>query len=219
MAAPNTSLVTDVRLYAADNRVRRNILAVRTSVGADDAYTDSQSVTIRAGKTLALADLPQCIGFTLYAQKPLFVSGTVDGNAVATTFTAQTFLSMSTGFNGVIISNNNTSDVLVNIVRISLSEVAYVIPRHLVTFSQLSRIAPIGSVVTILANVVVQDVTLYPLVNDQVIAPSNSAGERFRICNSDGTPNATGAYIMYLNDIVTQQNFSGTLQLWVGERA
>lgn len=217
MANNNHSLITDIKQYTADHRLRRNILSVRTSVSTDNAYTDVQTVVIKSGKTLVLTDLPQCISFTLYCPLPVYVSGVVDGNLVATSFTGQTFVSMTTGFNGVSVSNNNTTDVLVSITRMSQSESAYMIARHLVTFPMLSRIAPIGASITVLSNVFVEDVALFPLVNDQVIAPSNSAGQRFRVCDSLGVATPTGNYIMYLNDIVTQQNFSGTLQLWVGE--
>lgn len=214
----NRALVYDLRQYSADEKVRRNILGVRTAVSRDSAYVDQGSFVIKAGKTLTLNNLPQCLAITIYAKYPVFISGAVDGNATPTSFTGQTLFNLTTGMNDVSITNNNVEDVSVTVIRFSASEAEFVISRRLITFAPLSRIAPIGASVTNIANVVVEDVALFQLINDQVIAPSNSAGQRFRVCNADGTPNVNGAYIMYLNDIVTQQNFSGTLQLWVSER-
>lgn len=215
----NRSVITDTRVYAADGRVNRNILSIRSSVSADGGYSDIQTLVVKSGKSITLSDLPQSLSFTLYSQQPVFVTGTVVGNSGPTNYTGQTYMNLTTGMNSVTISNTTLIDTVVTVIRLSLSEVQYIMPRHLVTFAALSRIAPIGYAVNTLAKVQVTDVTLFPLINDQVMAPSNGAGQRFRICDSLGNPSPTGNYIMYLNDIVTQQNFSGNLQLWIDELA
>lgn len=211
------ALTSDMKQFISDDKVRRNILSVRTSTSKEDGYVDQGSFIVKAGKSINVPDLPQCLAATVYCDKPVYVTGLVDGNLTSTNFPAQTLLSMTVGLNNIVVSNPNTEDVSVTVIRLSQSEADYMIARHLVTFTPLSRIAPIGSAVTILANVQVEDVALFPLTNNQVIAPSNLAGQTFRICDSLGVASPTGDHIMYLNDVVTQQNFSGTLQLWVAE--
>lgn len=94
-----------------------------------------------------------------------------------------------------------------------------VMPRTQVVFPMLARITALPQSVQNIGNLVVMDVTLAPFTNDQVTAPGlgPQVVEKYRICDANGTPTNFGSHIMYLDDNVTQQNFSGTLALWVEE--
>ena len=137
------------------------------------------------------------------------------------TQTNQTLFVTTTEIGSITIYNPGAVTTTVTVLRLADSgdTLNFVIPRHLITFPALSRIAPIGYTVTDLSKVIVQDVALFNLANDQVTAPSNTAGQKFRVCDVSGTPTPNGAYIMLLNDLVSQQNFAGTLPMWVEQRA
>lgn len=212
------TLVMDFSVLAADLKIRDSLLAGRTAVSDDNCIIDTATFTLDAGESYAVPNLPASKAFFLYANYPVNVTGTIAGNVNPTNWTSQSMVAMTSGVQTVTVTNVGTKVATVTVIRLSsIATIGTTIARHLITFSPLSRIAPIGATVTNLANVVVEDVALFQLTNDQVSAPSSTAGPKFRVCDPDGTANPTGTHIMYLDDIVTQQNFAGTLQLWVEE--
>jgi hypothetical protein len=219
MASNNQSLVFDLNTFVADSRIKRNILSTRTGLSSDNAFVDEKTFSITAQTFETLPDLGNTQAICIYSTQPVSVTANVDTSVTPTVFPTQRVFILTCSVSSLKIENLNLVDTMVNVIRLAapVSTTSYRIARHLVTFAALSRIAPIGSSVTTLSKVVVQDVTLALLVNDQVTAPAPGVTLKYRICNSDGTANPVGAYIMYLDDTVTQQNFSGTLQLWVAE--
>lgn len=214
------TLTLSLNVFSADSQIRKNLLAVQTGITQDLGMIDERTFTVPSDSTIVVSEITNTKAVALYSKYPVHVTTQVESNP-SITLSNQTMFLTTTEVGSLTIYNPGTKASVVTVIRLSDSEdsVSYVIPRHLVTFSALSRIAAIGYTVTDLSKVAVEDVTLFNLTNDQVTAPSNTAGQKFRICDSNGTPNPNGAYVMYLNDIVTQQNFSGTLQLWVSQRA
>lgn len=217
----NKTLVMDLSASNADTRIRKNILAARAAIASTDGTLDERNLIIRASNFQVLDEIPNTKTLLLYSTQPVNVTTRVAGNVSDTVFSGQTLTVITSGVGSVRIENAALKTANVSVIRLAEggTSVSTRISRRLITFAQLSRIAPIGASVTTLAKLLVQDVTLATFVNDQVLAPGSTAShnQKYRLCDSDGTANATGAYIMYLDDVVTQQNFSGTLQLWVEE--
>lgn len=224
MSSPgDRTLVLNLQATDADTRLKRNIISVTSAIAQSQGTIDEKGLVLKAGNSITLATMTETKAVVMYSTQPITLKTQVVGNATVTTFLGQTLFVTTGGVADIELENEGTKDAVVSVIRIaeSVGTMNYRIARHLVTFSALSRITAIGSAVLDLTKVEVQDVTLATFTNDQVTAPGIGPNvvEKFRICDADGTPNATGAYIMYLDDIVTQQNFSGTLQLWVAERA
>ena len=214
------TLALDLRIYSADERLRRNLLAVRSAITQDLGMIAERTLSVPPDSTMIVSEIVGTVGVVLYSKYPITVTTQIEAN-VPVTMTNQTMFVTTTQVRSLTLYNPGTKTSVVTIIRLANSGDAldYTIPRHLITFPMLSRIAPIGYTVTDLAKVEVEDVALFNLTNDQVTAPSNVAGQKFRVCDVSGTPNPNGAYLMYLNDVVTQQNFTGTLQVWVQQRA
>lgn len=216
------SLVFDLKLFSANTQIRQNLLSIRTGATKDPAYVKEDGFSLGAGESIAMNDNITTGAFCLYSKFPVTVTATVDSAVAPTVFENQTLLITTSSLKNITVANPGTARTTISVVRLSL--VVPIVPvqpmaRQLITFASLARIAALPHAITTLAKVIVEDVTLAIYTNDQVTAPGLGAGvfEKFRICNSDGTPNPTGAYIMILDDLVSQQNFSGTLQLWVQE--
>lgn len=220
MTTNSKTLTLDLRAYSADERLRRNVLAIRTGLTQDLGMIDERTLTVPTDTTIVVSELSGTKCVALYSKYPITVTTQVEANPTIT-LQNQTLFITTTEVGSLTLYNPGTKDSTVTILRLADSgdSVAYTIPRHLITFPVLSRIAPIGYTVTDLSKVVVQDVALFNLANDQVTAPSNTAGQKFRICDVTGVANPNGAYLMWLNDVVTQQNFTGTLQVWIEQRA
>ncbi len=216
------SLVFDLKLFSADSKLRQNLLSVRAGVTQDPGYLKSDGLSLDTNESILLPVVDGTKAFCLYATRPVNVTALVDGNLTPTVFESQTLLLVTSNMTDVRITNllPGRSTITVNRLAIVVSTPVYgPMQRQLITFPALSRIAALPQAIISLGKVVVQDVTLATFGLDQSTPFGGGAGvfERFRICNSDGTPNATGAFIMILDDMVSQQNFSGTLQLWVEE--
>lgn len=205
------------------NKVVRNqnfqIHNVRNAkaVGTDETLnTLSQALPV-AG-VLDLSHLNTVTMLVVTSNKPLYIEGIISGMAEKTIFPDQATFVLTCPITNVVITNNSDATARLNVTYIDISDLPeYLVPMSLITFGAFERIAPLGFTVTTLANVRVQNLGLDFLTNDQATAPSTSAVDLFRICDIDGTPSPVGAYVMYLDDNITQANASGTLQLSVGE--
>lgn len=218
------SLVFDLKLFSADSRLNKNLLSVRTSVTRDPAHLKEDVFSLLATESISLPAVANTSAFCLYSSAPVKVTTKVDNNLTPTVFENQTILAMTSSVASVVVENTGLNKATIQVVRLALYNAATPIQpivRQIITFSALSRITALPQAITVLGNVNVDDITLFPFVNDQVTAPGSgpSVANKFRICNSDGTANSTGAYIMILDDMITQQNFSGTLQFWIEETA
>ncbi len=218
------SLIFDLKLFSADTRLRTNLLAVRVASTIDPAFLKEDGFSMLPSEVVTLPALDYNIAFCLYASSPVDVETVVDNNVDPTLFKEQTLLTITSKVGQLTIINTSEKKATVSVVRLGSANIPNppvpdIIPNQLVTFSQLSRIAALPQAITTLANVRVQDVTLNDFENDQVTAPGTGSGvlDKFRICDNTGAATPTGAYIMLLDDNITQQNMSGTLQVWVRE--
>lgn len=218
------TLAIDISAFYADSRLRRNILGVRTANCLTNSFIDEQGGVVQAGLTTTISAVGNTMALIIYSTQPLTATFQIVGNGSPTIFAGQTLTVCTSPITGSItLTNYGVNDALINVIRLAQPTEApiYIIDRELITFPALARLAPIGASVTTLANVDVSDVALDIFTNDQVTAPGTgpSVFQKYRICNSSGTPTPTGNYVMLLDDNVTQQNFGGTLQIWFDERA
>lgn len=221
---PEKSLIYDLKLFAADSRLRENLLSIRAASSADPAFLKEDGFSLNPSDVVTLQALAYNNSFCLYASSPVEVETLVDDNNDPTVFKEQTLLVITSKVGEVTITNTGDNKSTVYVARLGYASlpvppVPDVIPRQLVTFDALARITDLPQAITVLANVRVEDITLFPFTNDQVTAPGTgpTVQNKYRICDSDGTANVHGAYIMLLDDNVTQQNFSGTLKVWIRE--
>lgn len=216
------SLVFDLKLFSADSKLNKNLLSARTAVTRDPAHLKEDVFSLLTTESISLPAIANTVAVCLYSTAPVKITTTVDNNVTATVFENQTLFSLTSKVGSMVIENLGLNKATVQVVRLALYSAATPIQpmaRQLVTFSALSRITALPQAIVVLGNVNVEDVALFPFVNDQVTAPGSgpTVANKFRICNADGTPNNAGSYIMLLDDMITQQNFSGTLQIWVEE--
>jgi len=220
------SLIYDLKLFSADSRLQRNILSIRAGASAKQANLVEDGFTLGAGEIHTLQNVNNTISFCLYSTQPVGVVARIDNNIDDTLFENQTLLTITSKVENIEITNSGNKSATVYVARLGdfitpTPPNPDVIPRQQVTFAPLSRVTALPQNIQVLANVRVEDTTLEPFYNDQVTAPGTnpSTVTKFRICNADGTPNATGSYLMILDDNITQQNFTGTLQFWIREIA
>lgn len=212
-------LVFDLKIFSAEDRIRRNLLGIRSSVSQENGLIDQQSFTLIQGQTLSIPNLPLSVYFSLYANRLVSVLGKLPGQENAILFPPQSLFLLEGGLRDVEITNNNTENVTVTITRLSRTQVVYINELTLFTFPAFARIIPLGFVVQDINKMVVQTQSFISLTNDQVSAPSTNQINKYKIVDSDGTPNINGDHLMYLDDNITQNNSSGTLQLWIGQLA
>lgn len=218
------SLVFDLKLFSADTKIRKNLLSARTAVTKDPAHLKEDGLSLGPGEITSLPTVDNTNALCLYSTVPVKVTTRVDNNVANTVFENQTLLVITSNVSSVALENTSLQKATIFVARLALYNPAtpvQPIPRQLVTFSALSRITALPQAITNIGNVTVEDITLFVFTNDQVTAPAvgGASANKFRICNSDGTPNSNGAYLMILDDLITQQNFSGTLQFWIEEVA
>lgn len=216
------SLTFDLRVLKADTRNSLQIFANRAGFIQDNGFLDTKDVYLQNEAIANIEDLINIRTTLIYSYHPVTIEATIGDSVSLTQFTNQTLWIISGKISGIKITNNSGEGSAVKIIRLAeqqIIEVPDLLPRQLITFTALNRIAQLPLAIVNLANVRVQSVTLANWTNDQVTNPGTGLTviDKFRICNSNGTPNPTGQYIMILNDVVSQQNFSGTLQLWVEE--
>lgn len=215
-------LSLDLRVYQGNNRNTLEIFNNSTGFIQELAYIDQDNLVLRNNTSRTFPELIGTRVLIVQSYHPVNVTTIVGENLAATVFANQTLLVISDHVGDVLVANASGEESEIKIIRLAVQQIvepANLIPRQLVTFDALSRIAELPENVVNINNVRVQSVTLFDWTNDQVTAfgTGSTVANKYRICNSDGTANATGSYIMILNDTVSQQNFSGTLQLWVEE--
>jgi len=218
------SLVFDLKVFAASSRVTKNVLAVRTAATAElDPFFSEDSFILDANDSIELSPMANTLAFCLYASNPVDVTCNVDGNIIPITFSNQTMLVVTSSVTNVTAINGSSEKTMVYIARLGTPEVAPIPENYIwvqpIIFAPLARIAELPFTINTLTKVKVKDITQAPFTNSQILPFSfgGNAIEKFRICDADGTANPTGKFIAYLDDKVTQQNFSGTLSLTVGE--
>ncbi len=215
-------LSVDLKVYEANNRNTLNILSNRAGFVEENAYVDKTEFSLDANSALDVPDIGETKVFILYSTKPVNVVAQINDNVSVTEFDNQIVMTICGNVTGINIENTNSVIAAVQIIRFSKAVIVSgsILPRQLITFSALSRVAQLPQAIQNLSKVKVQNLTLLPWTNDQTTPYGNSGNSvlnKFRICDSDGTANIHGSYIMILNDVVSQQNFSGSLQLWVEE--
>lgn len=218
------TLVYDLKLFSADERLRQNILSVRTASSAPNAYIKEDAFVLAQNKSMVLETLENTSSFCLYATQPVDVELIVDNNVDPIILLNQTMTVITSNVESVTVSNPNNKTANVTVARLAgileaTPDLPDVMPRTLITFAFLSRITALPQPIVNIDNVIVEDVTLFQFTNNQTQGYGTGPQYKnlFRICDSDGTPNVNGGFIMLLDDDVTQQNFSGTLQFWVRE--
>lgn len=215
-------LSLDLRVYKGNNRNTLNIFDNSTGFIQELAYLDQDSLVLRNNTSRTFVELFGTRVVVIQSYVPIRITTTVNGNLNPTVFNNQTLLVISDHVGEITIANLSGQEAKVQIIRLAQQQIVEpttLIPRQLITFAPLSRITQLPENVFNINNLIVQSVTLANWTNDQVtnFGTGSTVNSKYRICNSDGTANATGNYIMILNDVVSQQNFSGTLQLWVEE--
>lgn len=225
MSENDKTLVYDLKLYSATQRIGQNILSVRTASSAPNAYIKEDSFTLLQYKSMVLETLENTSSFCLYSTQPVDVELIVDNNIDPIILLGQTMTVITSNVESVTVANPNKKTASVTVARLAgileaVPDVPDILPRTLVTFAFLSRITELPQDIVNIDNVIVEDVTLFVFTNNQSQSTGTGAAYKnlFRICDADGTPNDNGRYLMLLDDDVTQQNFSGTLQFWITEK-
>lgn len=213
---PNSLVVNSNVLYAAGKR-QRQIVSARVSEVDTNGFLDLKDIALQPSESMTLQNISNCSAFHLFCDNRVNVEGNLVGSNNLSSFLNTNIVSIHTGLENVTITNNSATKVTtIKVVRLGSTLPDGPISEVQLFFAPFAEITAIGSAVTTLANVVVQDSVLTYLVNDQVSAPAPDL-EAFRICDSDGTPNSTGSFLMYLNTTATSANTSGTLFLYLRE--
>ena len=216
-------LTLDLRVYEGNDRNTLNVSSTRTGFVQAAAYVDKRNFALAIGNSINIQKAETTKVFIFNSIYPVTVIAEVRNNLEAVTFENQKILVISDKVGNVFVDNTSGKITDINIIRFSEKDdvtPSPEMPRQLVTFAATpNRIAQLPQNIININNVRVQNVTLVDWQYDQSTAPGTGIQvlNKYRICDSNGTPNTTGNYIMILNDTVSQQNFSGTLQLWVEE--
>lgn len=178
-----------------------------------------ESYSVPPDDTLELSSVDGTCFVLVSCSQPLNVRMNIDNTQGEIDFGLQTCLSLSVSAgSSIIFYNSQTVYIPVTIIRLGNEDLSPTYAsRALYTVSALSRIFMLPAPITNINKVSVQDVTLETWTNDQLNLPSTITGNKYRVCDANGDANPNGQYIMLLNDLVTQQNFSGTLKMWVSE--
>ncbi len=217
MSNKTVSLILDTTVAFGDDKALRNLSATRTSKADKNGYLDDKTLRIPPNESVSIDEITNCIAFNMVSDKLVDITGQVIGNNNATDFRNTKNLSMTTGLIGVTISNNSaTETATVRVTRLGTLMQNGPIPDHDIFFAPFGNITAIGYAVTNLSRVYVQTIALSYLENDQVSAPAAGL-EAYRICDSNGTANPNGAYLMYLNTTATSSNSTGNLFLSIRE--
>lgn len=214
-------LSVDLRVYEGNDRNTLNLLANRAGFVENEAYIDKTEFTLEAGSAIEIPNAGQTKVFILYSTKEIQITANIGNNLTPIVFDNQTVFVISDKVSLVHLDNTSSSLSNIQVIRLSRANTALGarIPRQLITFSALSRIAQLPQAVVSYNKFKVQNTTLTEWTIEQSIAPTTGATvlNKYRLCDINGTPSVTGTHIMILNDTISQQNFSGTLQLWVEE--
>jgi len=115
-------IVFDLKLYSADERIRRNIFGVRTSKTELNGIIDQQSFTLTTGQSFAIPNLPNCVSFVLYSNLPVVVQGDIPDDASGVAFPEMSLLALTSGLNNVTVTNTNTDSASVTLTRLSAQD-------------------------------------------------------------------------------------------------
>lgn len=219
MSPLSQHLKVKVECSSFDSSQSSRIVSTENSISkldGNEGFVRTDVYNLYSNDTLRIPSIDGTEYVLIFSNAPFNVYMHLSSTSGEIDFGLQTVFSMSTTYSSPIRIENTTSDNYIPVTIVRLTNVgnnpvsSY---KQQYTIGRLERIFSLGFSVTSIEQLYVTDVTLEPWENSQITPPSTLAGNKYRVCDSDGTPNEYGSYIMLLNDIVTQQNLCGNLKI------